>query len=280
MSDDEDPLVGIDLHKWKIPPAPDQRAAILERALAPAKPQRRTLVWVLAAMIGANVVLATVLVVSASRSPESIEVARPGAGPPSDEIQKLIDELHRIEAERRDLEKQLAMLDERRTLTERLRDVQNQLDECQAHTTGPHPHPQPQPDPSPQPVPTVVDPFEPPAHDSCDEVSCVLQNYEGTCCNKYKKAPVTVEAADSISRQMIVTAIDAMKPRISACGDQSAVKGKVRVHVRVSNAGSVTSVTVAETPDPALGNCVAAVMQRLHFPMTRNGGSFTYPFVF
>ena len=35
--------------------------------------------------------------------------------------------------------------------------------------------------------------------------------------------------------------------------------------------------TVKETPDAALGDCVAAAVKKVTFPKTQKGGSFTYP---
>jgi outer membrane biosynthesis protein TonB len=52
------------------------------------------------------------------------------------------------------------------------------------------------------------------------------------------------------------------------------------VSVKVSPDGSVSGVTVKNTPDPALGNCVAGVMQGAKFARTQNGGAFAYPFQF
>jgi outer membrane biosynthesis protein TonB len=65
-----------------------------------------------------------------------------------------------------------------------------------------------------------------------------------------------------------------------ACGDKSSAKGQVKVSVKVAPDGRVAGVTVKNTPDPGLGNCVAGAMQGAHFSKTQNGGSFGYPFVF
>ena len=142
------------------------------------------------------------------------------------------------------------------------------------------------------PVPTKKDPPKD-AAGSCDEVSCVLNNYEGACCLPFKKGgkttvkpPVQIgekpkgDVAESLDRGMISAGGAAIKARAIGCGAASSKKGTVKVSVKVNPDGSVASVTVKESPDPALGNCVAGAMQRARFQKTVSGGSFGYPFVF
>ena len=137
--------------------------------------------------------------------------------------------------------------------------------------------------------PAETKPAEQAASGGCDEVNCVLNNYEGTCCAKYKKAKAGGTAAkpaagggaaESLDRTMISDGVNKVKARVMACGDKSPAKGQVKVSVKVGPSGSVESVTVKNTPDAALGNCVAAAMQKASFAKTANGGSFGYPFVF
>ncbi|MEO6775173.1 MAG: GYF domain-containing protein [Kofleriaceae bacterium] len=125
---------------------------------------------------------------------------------------------------------------------------------------------------------------------SCDEVSCVLNNYEGACCSKFRKggAKPSVGAKpsgggdlpDSLDRGMISSAIANVKARVSGCGDRSSAKGKVKVHVKVGGDGRVSGVAIESSPDASLGACVAAAVQRASFAKTQHGGSFSYPFVF
>jgi hypothetical protein len=119
------------------------------------------------------------------------------------------------------------------------------------------------------PVPEpVADP------DPCDEVSCVLNNYEPTCCAHFKKP------SEGIDRAMIVAAMATVKPLVQRCGDHSSAKGRVKVSVKVAPDGTIGKVTVVTTPDVALGTCVAAAFQGMKFPPTISGGSFGYPFQF
>ena len=79
---------------------------------------------------------------------------------------------------------------------------------------------------------------------------------------------------------MISNGIAAVKARVTSCGDKSPAKGKVKVKVVVEGSGKVSSVGVETTPDPSLGACVSAAVQKASFGKTQKGGSFSYPFVF
>ena len=154
------------------------------------------------------------------------------------------------------------------------------------------------PPPRPRPVekapPVDKAPPPPPPKDtskgeSCDEVSCVLNNYEGACCAKFKRggAKPTSGASggksdlpESLDRAMISDGVAKVKARVMSCGEKSPAKGQVKVSVKVSPDGSVTNVTVKNTPDAGLGNCVQSMMQKATFAKTQTGGSFSYPYTF
>lgn len=126
----------------------------------------------------------------------------------------------------------------------------------------------------------------------CDEVSCVLNNYEGACCAKYRKGSTKTAGGgggstaaksnlpESLDRAMISNGIAAVKARVSACGDRSSAKGKVKVKVQVDGSGKVKNVTVEEQPDASLGACVKSAVAKATFTKTQRGGTFSYPFVF
>ena len=153
----------------------------------------------------------------------------------------------------------------------------------------------PKPADKPAATPAAKDPA-PAAKDTgggCDEVSCVLNNYDGACCAKFKKggkapsggadhaaAAKAGDVPDSLDRGMIQDGVGKVKAKVQSCGDKSPAKGQVKVSVKVGPDGHVTSVSVKNTPDDALGNCVAGVMQKATFPKTQSGGSFAYPFTF
>jgi predicted Zn finger-like uncharacterized protein len=155
------------------------------------------------------------------------------------------------------------------------------------------------PRPTPRPTATASKPDPKPRSDpkpvaesggSCDEVSCVLNNYEGACCQKFRKggarpsggttAKSGGDAPDKLDRAMISEGVSKVKARVMGCGDRSSAKGTVKVSVKVSAGGTISSVSVTSTPDPGLGSCVQSAMQRATFRKTQSGGSFSYPFVF
>lgn len=84
----------------------------------------------------------------------------------------------------------------------------------------------------------------------------------------------------TIDRANISAGIAKVRPRIIACGDKHPAQGTVKTHVKVAPSGTVASVQITATPEPALGDCVAAVLKRAVFGKSDLGGSFSYPFVF
>ena len=113
----------------------------------------------------------------------------------------------------------------------------------------------------------------PPADQTCDEVSCVLNNYEGTCCLRYKPTKDTLDQSD------IDGAIALVRDDITACGAKHTTTGKVVLTVRIADS-QVDMVKVASTPDAALGQCVADVVKTAVFPAANELATFNIPFVF
>jgi len=147
---------------------------------------------------------------------------------------------------------------------------------------------------APPPAPSVPTPASAPATcEGVDELSCVVANYEpDACCAKFPKVSELVVTEDgdwylvrrslpnAIDRVMISAGIARVKSLVGSCRDKSLAEGIVKVHVKVDPNGKVTNVHVEDSPDPYLGACVAAAVQRATFDQTKNGGSFSYPFVF
>ena len=89
------------------------------------------------------------------------------------------------------------------------------------------------------------------------------------------------DVPDNLDRAAISAGISSVKPKVVECGKASPdVKGKVRVKVLVGPAGTVISASIIESPDESLGQCVATVIKTATFDATKNGGAFSYPFVF
>lgn len=86
---------------------------------------------------------------------------------------------------------------------------------------------------------------------------------------------------DNLDRAKISEGVAKAKAAITACGSVAPdAKGAVKVKVVVLPSGAVSSAEITATPDKALGDCVAAALKKATFQATRDGGSFSYPFVF
>jgi hypothetical protein len=115
---------------------------------------------------------------------------------------------------------------------------------------------------------------------SCDEVSCVLDNYQGACCAKFKQ-PASPALAETLDRAAIARVMDSLEPQIKACGDQApAESGKIVIDAKVNAAGVVTQQSSSEAYSPEVGLCVSEVVRLAQFPATKKGGAFSYPFNF
>jgi TonB family protein len=267
----DNPLASIDLHAWRVPPAAGtDRAAILSRALSPASaPRRSRMRWMFAAAVGANVVLAAILVIIISRPPRTIVALQPAGGPARDA--QVTSLLRRLDAQLAEVERRRAELDNMRSTVV---DLESRLQRCERAVTIAKP-PRRSDD-------TRDDSRKDTRNDtSCDEVSCVLSNYQGTCCAKFPRPQTSApQLPEGLDRQMISGGILAVRQAVTQCGDDNPVSGSVKVRVSVAPTGKVTSVVVDRTPDAQLGECVAAAIQRAVFSPTQLGGSFSYPFVF
>jgi outer membrane biosynthesis protein TonB len=255
MTEDEDLLAGIDLNTWQVPPpAPLDRATLLGRALSPATvPARRPrLRWLVAGIVLANAALATLIVIVLARpqpAPAVVAVQPAGAGSADARVQQLL-----LRLAQQDLELQ-AKVAELQAQQDLIRELQAKVQQCEERER------------------TV--PKKPRPAETCDEVSCVLNNYEGGCCMKYRRQPGLPEALD---RTAISNGVASVQAKVASC--KGTATGIVKVHVVVSPDGVVTSASILATPDPALGTCVLHAIQRAVFSRTQNGGSFSYPFVF
>lgn len=284
---DDDTLSGIDLHAWRIPPPlPVDRASLLVRALSPAAmPAKRRIGWLLAAIVLVNAAIATLLVIVLARAPQTQVVVAPAGGGSVDD--RVTEMLQRIEQQRHELAQQIAELDRLRALITELQDKLRDQEQLINRTVPKKIDPQPKRqlvDPEP-PDHQLVDPYDNRGEsDACDEVSCVLSNYDGKCCAKFKKPrpPTKVASAlpESLDRDAISAGIAAVKTKALACGSQSTAKGVVKLRVFVGPDGHVVTVVVQTAPDRALGACVAAAIQEAVFRRTQKGGTFGYPFVF
>ncbi len=137
-----------------------------------------------------------------------------------------------------------------------------------------------------EPAPATGSAEPPPeAADSCDEAGCVLSGYDRPCCEQYRPktggiAPRINGKPVELDKTMVRAGTAIVKPRIVKCGEKHPAKGTVKIAVKVSPDGVVTSAEVTDAPDGALGACVADAMTSAKFGETVQGGAFTVPFVF
>lgn len=281
----DDLLAGVDLHAWQVPPPRvEDRPPILVRALAPAATKQPRLRWMFVALAIVNALIAALIVIIITPSaPRTIVAVPAGGGSLDAQVQ---DVLRRLESERRELERRLAEIEELRALihelSERLRRYEDgdrrdrTVRDARDTTTPPAPSPAPGPSPAPSPAPVADD-------TSCDEVSCVLTNYDGTCCAKYKRprpVPPPSGTPETLDRETISAGVASVKASVDACGAKTGATGKVKVRVVVAPSGVVSRLEVAAAPTVELGRCVAAAMRKAVFATTVQGGTFSYPFVF
>ncbi len=113
----------------------------------------------------------------------------------------------------------------------------------------------------------------------------MLDKYARPCCERFKPAdnsfhPTGTGTPDTLDKTMVRTAIEKVKPKVIACGEKISAKGTVKIALSVTPDGTVSAATVDESPDPALGECVATALKHATFTKTTNGATFSYPFVF
>jgi hypothetical protein len=116
-------------------------------------------------------------------------------------------------------------------------------------------------------------PTNPTTADECDEVTCILNKFNKPCCERYKPKETTppppVENPNptnptnptggpvELDKTLIRIGVERFRAQVIRCGEQSAAKGTVSLSVTVKPDGSVGAVSVAATPDAALGECAA-----------------------
>jgi hypothetical protein len=112
-----------------------------------------------------------------------------------------------------------------------------------------------------------------------------MVDYQDACCSKFKKprgggsAPGADAVPDRLTPEMIREALHPVRGAIVACGDDSSAGHRVKVRVRVEPDGS-SEVSIADTDDARLAECVANAVRKATYPFTLTGGVFTQPYVF
>jgi TonB family protein len=107
----------------------------------------------------------------------------------------------------------------------------------------------------------------------------VIDNFSRPCCEVFRPRKAG-ELPFELDKTMITTGLAKAKAAVIRCGEQHPAQGIVKIALVVGGDGQISSATVAESPDPALGECVVAAVNKVSFPKTENGKTFTYPFKF
>lgn len=135
---------------------------------------------------------------------------------------------------------------------------------------------------------TTASKEEPPAQCK-DEVACLLADFKPACCKRFKdpyardrtdRSDARSDLPERPSRSAIKSAIAGVRDRVKACGQRHPARGQVTISLKVGSNGRVTRSTVKDSPDPALGRCVATAMRSARFAESKSGVSFKYPFTF
>ena len=114
----------------------------------------------------------------------------------------------------------------------------------------------------------------------CDEVSCVLDNYAGACCEKYRRDRRGAETAsqpESPTREEIVNTLRPARRAVSSCAVAANFEGTLKVKLTIAPEGTVSRVSVDDV-EPALVACVARVIKQHRFSKTRSGVTVSFPF--
>ena len=129
---------------------------------------------------------------------------------------------------------------------------------------------------------------------SClDEIGCELADHPPACCTRYDSSSPdrssrpdssdstrNVSLPDVLDRAAVMKGISAVRSKVQACSASHSAQGTVMVRLKVGGDGRVDTATIKETPDKALGQCVAQAMRSARFDRSKQGLSFNYPFVF
>lgn len=112
------------------------------------------------------------------------------------------------------------------------------------------------------------------------ELSVRLAALEGHRVPVAAVAPALPPLPPVLDKAMAKAGLEPIDAAVRACGANVPTKGTVNVWVKVDPAGHAVAVTIIDTPDKLVGECVANVVAGASFAKTQQGGSFSYPFVF
>lgn len=135
------------------------------------------------------------------------------------------------------------------------------------------------------------EPKEPPARGAaaagCDEVNCLLDPSRACCARLKLKSGGGASGAgtpaglpETLERGELKRVLDALRPRLVACGAGHDVHGTLRLAIRIGPDGKVRAAEVVEGLDPAIDACAIRVARTATFSRSQRGTSLRYPVVF
>lgn len=119
---------------------------------------------------------------------------------------------------------------------------------------------------------------DPAGAQACDEVSCVLENYEPACCARFKRpGPSEASAPDSPPREELVKGVQTVRSKVTRCATDAEFSGTFKVRFKVLPSGQVGEVSVPDV-DPAMSACVTRAFKKATFSVSRSGATVSFPF--
>lgn len=114
---------------------------------------------------------------------------------------------------------------------------------------------------------------------SCDEITCLVDSSK-PCCRKSGGSKSSGGSADSDlpdrpTKSQVRTGMNRVSGAVNRCGKRNGFSGKVRVRIRISGSGRISSAK-ATGGSGAVNRCVSSAIKRARFPKSKNGFSFSY----
>jgi predicted Zn finger-like uncharacterized protein len=113
----------------------------------------------------------------------------------------------------------------------------------------------------------------------CDEITCLVDSSKA-CCRKSGRASGgnsggNSNLPDRPTKAQVRSGMGRVSGTVKSCGKRSGFSGKVRVRIRISGSGRVSSANASGGPG-AVNSCVSRAVKGARFPKTQSGLSFTY----
>ena len=113
---------------------------------------------------------------------------------------------------------------------------------------------------------------------ACDEVACVLENYESPCCAKYRRPrPTEATLPDAPTRDELARVFRSISPKIQACASDAEFAGVMKLRVKIQPDGTVSEASVTDAA-PGMGSCVARAARTMKFSASQSGAKVSFPY--